>query len=143
MSRLSSCAEVSGLLEDYIDETAPPLVRRVIQTHLDSCAGCRDAWRERMCVRQLLRQLPREGMPVLLRHRLLAACRNADRTLPFCPATPPFERFPPTYDQAAISHSVGMPAMIKGNLGSQRRSVASRFTRADDMPIRTAWLERV
>lgn len=85
MIRMPGCTEVGGLLDAYVDGTASPLQRDVIELHAAACERCRHALRERRCVRRLLRKLPRGAMPDPMRDRLLSAFRASRPT----PAPPP------------------------------------------------------
>ena len=89
---MPGCSEVSGLLDDYVDETASPLARTAVEHHLTSCERCRRLARERLCIRRLLRRLPREPMPAAMKQQLLAAFRSSP--LPAVPPAPQRSRPP-------------------------------------------------
>lgn len=76
MTMNATCSDVTGLLNDYVDDALPSELRQGIGVHLDACAECAAALRHLRCTRRLLRRLPREPMPDPMKNKLLDALRS-------------------------------------------------------------------
>lgn len=68
-----NCETARGQLQDFDDDGLAPGARAALAEHLLGCPPCRRELNEQRRVRRLLRQMPREPMPVFLKRRLLAA----------------------------------------------------------------------
>jgi anti-sigma factor RsiW len=76
MTMSFTCSDVAKLLNDYIDGALPQHVRRGAEAHLQTCGECAAGLRDLRCTRRLLRRLPREPMPDVMKNTLLHALRS-------------------------------------------------------------------
>jgi anti-sigma factor RsiW len=68
-----NCTSAKILLDGYVDDALPPAVRRGVDAHLRGCRSCLLRFNQLSCTRRLLRRLPREPMPDVMKNRLLSA----------------------------------------------------------------------
>ena len=82
-----TCRDAAASLEDFVDGSLPLVRRQALAEHLRECGTCSRALKEVRCTLRLLRQLPRERMPDLMRNRLLDELRRSRSLVD--PAHPP------------------------------------------------------
>lgn len=67
------CVEWWSALSAYADEALPPDERKRLEAHLEHCEACRAALMELQTLRQMLRSLPPNEPPPMLKARILSA----------------------------------------------------------------------
>jgi anti-sigma factor RsiW len=63
--KMSGCKQWESALHDYLEELLPPELAERVETHLDSCPGCRQTMAEWDKVGQLLAELPVLPAPIM------------------------------------------------------------------------------